>query len=96
MIAGAVTIVALGIVWVIVAGNFPSQEELFSAAPSAEVRQVVRSLPSLSVPPTLDLTIPTSPPLPSEAVLAMIGRATLILKLQLSHGLILAGCRLGD
>ena len=73
VIAGAVTMVALGIVWVIVAGNFPSQEELFSAAPSAEVRQVVRSLPSLSVPPPLDLTIPTSPPLPSEAVLASPG-----------------------
>ncbi len=32
-----------------------------------------RPLPSLSVPPTLDLTIPTSPPLPSEAVLASPG-----------------------
>ena len=73
MIVGAVTIVALGLVWATVAGNFPSQEELFSTAPPAEARQVVRPLPSLLVPPTLDLTIPTSPPLPSEAVLASPG-----------------------
>ena len=69
-IAGAITIVGLGLVWVIVAGNFPSQEELFPTVPPAEARQVGRPLPSLSVPPTLDLTIPTSPPLSSEAVLA--------------------------
>ena len=73
MIVGAVTIVALGLVWATVAGNFPSQEELFSTAPPAEARQVVRPLPSLLVPPTLDLTISTSPPLPSEAVLASPG-----------------------
>jgi Cysteine rich repeat len=72
-IAGAITIVGLGLVWVIVAGNFPSQEELFPTVPPAEARQVGRPLPSLSVPPTLDLTIPTSPPLPSEAVLASPG-----------------------
>jgi hypothetical protein len=73
MIAGAVTIVALGLVWATVAGNFPSQEELFSTAPPAEARQVVHPLPSLSVPPTLDLTIPTSPPLPSDAARASPG-----------------------
>ena len=73
MIAGAVTIVALGLVWATVAGNFPSQEELFSTAPPAEARQVVRPLPSLPVPPALDLTIPTSPPLPSDAAIASLG-----------------------
>ena len=73
MIAGAVTIAALGLVWVTVAGNFPSQEELFSTAPPAEARQVVRPLPSMSVPPRLDLTIPTSPPLPSDAAMASHG-----------------------
>jgi Cysteine rich repeat len=73
MIAGAVTIVALGLVWATVAGNFPSQEELFSTVPPAEARQVVRPLPSLSVPPALDLTIPTSPPLPSDAAIASPG-----------------------
>ena len=72
-IAGAGTFVGLGIMWIIVAGNFPSQEELFPTAPPAEARQVVRPLSSLSVPPTLDLTIPTSPPRPSEAVLARPG-----------------------
>jgi hypothetical protein len=35
-IAGAITIVGLGLVWVIVAGNFPSQEELFPTVPPAE------------------------------------------------------------
>ncbi len=73
MIAGAVTIVALGLVWATVAENFPSQEELFSTAPPAEARQAVPPLPSLSVPPTLDLTVPTSPPLPSEVVQASPG-----------------------
>ena len=72
-IAGAGTFVGLGIMWIIVAGNFPSQEELFPTAPPAEARQVVRPLPSLSVPPTLDLTIPTSPPRPSESVPASPG-----------------------
>jgi hypothetical protein len=73
MIAGAVTIVALGLVWATVAGNFPSQEELFSTAPPVEARQVVRPLPSLSVPSALDLTIPTSPPLPSDAAIGSPG-----------------------
>ena len=72
-IAGAITIVGLGLVWVILAGNFPSQEELFPTTPPAEARQVVRPLPSLPVPPTLDLTIPTSPPLPSDAAIASPG-----------------------
>jgi Cysteine rich repeat len=70
MIVGAVTIVALGLVWATVAGNFPSHEELFSTAPPAEAHQVVRPLPSRSVPPSLDLTIPTSPQLPSDAAIA--------------------------
>ncbi len=69
-IAGAITIVGLGLVWVIVAGNFPSQEELFLTTPPVEARQVVHPLPSLPVPPTLDLTIPTSPPLSSDAAIA--------------------------
>ena len=73
MIAGAVTIAALGLVWVTVAGNFPSQEELFSTAPPAEARQMAHPLPSMSVPPRLDLTIPTSHPLPSDAVMASPG-----------------------
>ena len=66
-IAGAITILGLGLVWVTVATNFPSQEELSSAALPAETRQAARPSSPLSAPPTLDLTIPTSPPLPSEA-----------------------------
>src|SRR2546426_7244361 len=67
IIAGAITFLGLGLVWVTVATNFPSQEELSSAALPAATRQAARSLSPLSVPPTLDLSIPTSPPLPSEA-----------------------------
>ena len=67
IIAGAVTIIGLGLVWVTVATNFPSQEELSSAAVPAEPRQATRPSSPLSAPPTLDLTIPTSPPLPSDA-----------------------------
>ena len=66
-IAGVITILGLGLVWVTVATNFPSQEELSSAALPAETRQAARPSSPLSAPPTLDLTIPTSPPLPSEA-----------------------------
>lgn len=67
-IAGAITIIGLGLVWVTVAGNFPSQEEMFSAGALAGTRQAARPLSSLSAPSTLDLASPTSPPLPSEAV----------------------------
>ena len=66
IIAGAITILGLGLVWVAVATNFPSQEELSSAAVPAETRQAAGPSSPLSAPPALDLTIPTSPPLPSE------------------------------
>jgi hypothetical protein len=66
ILAGAITILGLGLVWVMVATNFPSQEELSSAAVSDATRQPGRSLSPPSAPPTLDLTIPTSPPLPSD------------------------------
>jgi Cysteine rich repeat len=66
IIAGAITILGLGLVWATVVFNFPSQEELSSAALPVETRQATGSLASQPEPPTLDLTIPTSPPLPSE------------------------------
>lgn len=69
IIAGAITILGLTLVWVTVATNFPSQEELSSAAPPAETRQAAGSPSPQYEPPTLDLTIPTSPPLPSEAAI---------------------------
>ena len=68
IIAGAITFLGLGLVWVTVATNLPSQEELSSAALPAETRQAARPSPPLSTPPTLDLTIPTSPPLPSALI----------------------------
>ena len=67
IMAGVITILGLGLVWVTVATNFPSQKELSSAALPAETRQAAGSSSPLSAPPMLDLTIPTSPPLPSEA-----------------------------
>jgi hypothetical protein len=69
-IAGAITILGLGLVWVTVATNFPPQEELSSAALPAETRQAARPSSPPSAPPTLDFTIPTSPPLPSEAAMS--------------------------
>ena len=66
IIAGAITILGLGLVWATVVFNFPSQEELSSAALPAETRQATGSPASQPEPPTLDLTIPTSPPLSSE------------------------------
>jgi hypothetical protein len=66
IIAGALTVLGLALVWATVAANFPSEEEFSSAGLPAETRQAARAL---SEPPTLDLTIPTSPPLPSEAAM---------------------------
>lgn len=66
IVAGAITILGLGLVWVTVAANFPSQEELSAAAVPAETRPAVRPSSPAPAPPELDLTIPTSPPIPSE------------------------------
>ena len=72
-IAGIVTILGLGLVWVTVATNFPSEEELSSAELPAETRLAAVPSSSLSLPPTLDLTIPISPPLPSDAAMVKPG-----------------------
>lgn len=68
-IAGVLTIIGLGLVWGTIAGNFPSQGELSSAPLPAEVRHAADPSSSQSVLPTLDLTVPISPPLPSEAAM---------------------------
>jgi len=70
IIIGAITILGLGLVWVTVVTNFPSQQELSSAAVPVETRQAAQPSSSLSPSPTLDFTIPTSPPLPSEAAVS--------------------------
>jgi len=70
IIAGTITILGLGLVWATVFANFPSQGELFSGEMPAETRRPPGPPSSLSVPPTLDLTIPISPPLPSDAALS--------------------------
>jgi len=67
IIAGTITILGLGLVWVTVSANFPSQDELFSGEMPAESRRAAGPSSSLPAPPTLDLTIPTSPPFPSDA-----------------------------
>lgn len=67
IIAGAITILGLGLVWVTVVTNLPLQAELSSAALPVESRPAARLSPPPSAPLPLDLTIPTSPPLPSEA-----------------------------
>ena len=70
IVAGAITILGLGLVWATVVTNFPSQEELSSAAVPAETRQAAGPSSPLSAPPSLDLSIPTSLPLPSEVASA--------------------------
>ncbi|MDP1946864.1 MAG: cysteine rich repeat-containing protein [Nitrospirota bacterium] len=63
IMAGAMTLLGLGLVWGAVAVNFPSQEELSSAAvPAAHPSSPVPA------PPELDLTIPGAPPMTSSAV----------------------------
>jgi hypothetical protein len=64
-----VTILGLGLVWMTVVANFPSQEELTSDEVPAQAREAAGRAVSLSSPPTLDLTIPTSPPLPSDVAM---------------------------
>src|SRR5262245_16325541 len=70
IMAGAITILGLGLVWVTVAANFPSQEEFMSDESPAETRLVTDRSSSPSGPPSLDLTIPTSPPLSSDPTMA--------------------------
>ena len=70
LIAGTITLLGLGLVWVTVSANFPSQEELFSGEIPAETYRAPGLPSSLSAPPTLDLTIPISPPRPSDAALS--------------------------
>lgn len=68
IVAGAITILGLGLVWMTVATNFPSQEELSLAGAPAESRQSAPPPSPVSAPPTLDLTIPTSLPRSTETV----------------------------
>jgi Cysteine rich repeat len=72
-IAGVATILGLGLVWLTVITNLPLQEELSSAALSNETRQAARLASPQSSPPTLDLTIPISPPLSSETAMPRMG-----------------------
>ena len=72
IIAGTITILGLGLVWVTVSANFPSQEELFSTEMPAETHRTAGRSSPPSASPTLDLTIPTSPPLPSDAALSRL------------------------
>lgn len=68
MLSGALTVVGLGLVWVAVATNWPTQEELTAVDVSvATVNAAARPPAALPPPPALDLRIPTSPPLPADA-----------------------------
>ena len=70
IVAGAITILGLGLVWLAVVGSFPSQEELSAVSLPAAARPAARPSPSVVAPSTLDLTIPTSPPLPLETAMS--------------------------
>ncbi len=68
MLSGAFTVMGLGLVWVAVATNWPTQEELTAVdAPVATVNAAARPTAAPLPPPALDLRIPTSPPLPADA-----------------------------
>lgn len=58
-----VTALSLGLVWGTIVSSFPSQQELTAIDPP---RAAAASVPPPATVPTLDLTIPTSPPLPSQ------------------------------
>lgn len=68
LVAGVITILGLGLVWVVVAANFPSQEELSAAAVPPETRSSARPSFPVPAPSELDLTIPGAPPVSSAAV----------------------------
>lgn len=67
IIAGTITILGLGLVWLAIAINFPSREELSAVSLPAPARSPAGPSPSVVAPPTLDLTIPRSSPYPSVA-----------------------------
>ena len=67
IIAGAVTVLGLGLVWRAVVGSFPSEEELSAVSPPMAARPAAGHTPNSSSPSALDLTIPMSAPFPSEA-----------------------------
>lgn len=58
-----VTTIGLGLVWGVIVTSFPSQQELTAIDPP---RAAAAPVPPSATVPTLDLTIPTSPPLPSQ------------------------------
>jgi hypothetical protein len=58
-----VTALSLGLVWGTIVSSFPSQQELTASDPP---RTAAAPAPPSATVPTLDLTIPTSPPLPSQ------------------------------
>jgi hypothetical protein len=58
-----VTALSLGLVWGTIVSSFPSQQELTAIDPP---RAAAAPVPPPATVPTLDLTIPTSPPLPSQ------------------------------
>jgi hypothetical protein len=63
ILAGAVTFIGLGLVWIVIANNLPSQQEL-SAKESPP--SPVQTAAALAVPePVLDLSIPGVPPPPT-------------------------------
>ena len=68
IVAGVIAILGLGLVWGVVAANFPSQEELSAAAVPPETRPAARASSPVPAPPELDLTIPGAPPVSSATV----------------------------
>ena len=69
IVAGVVTVVGLGIVWLAILMSLPSQQELSAKEPKLSQQPISASKAQLPSEPTLDLSIPgvpSAPPAPSE------------------------------
>lgn len=67
ILSSTLTVIGLGLVWIAVATNWPSQDDFVGGDSSpAIVTAVGRPTATPTPSPELDLTIPTSPPLPRD------------------------------
>lgn len=66
MLTWLVTTLGLGLVWGTIVTSFPSQQELTAVEPPRAAAAPGPTSSHQATVPTLDLTVPTSPPLPSQ------------------------------
>ena len=73
ILAGTLTFVGLGLVWLVIVNNVPSQQELSAKESSQAAAQAVPAQPAPE--PVLDLSIPGVPAAPSTSEPASAARA---------------------